>query len=165
MWAAQFLGFEKPNHWMTSGGLGTRGYGLPAAIGVQIAHPGSLVIDIAGEASSMMNMQEMSTTAQYRPPVKEFILNNEHLGMVRQWQELLHGDRYSHSYMASLPDFVKLAEAFGAVGLRAGEGRSAGRRHQGDDRGRSGGDRRHSRRQNGELLPDDPLGGRRTTRC
>ena len=119
MWAAQFYGFEKPNHWMTSGGLGTMGYGLPAAMGVQIAHPDALVIDIAGEASILMNIQEMSTIAQYRLPVKAFILNNEYMGMVRQWQELLHGGRYSESYMASLPDFVKLAESFGAVGLRA----------------------------------------------
>jgi acetolactate synthase-1/2/3 large subunit len=119
MWAAQFYGFEKPNRWLTSGGLGTMGYGLPAAMGVQIAHPDALVIDIAGEASIMMNIQEMSTISQYRLPVKVFILNNEYMGMVRQWQELLHGGRYSESYMASLPDFVKLAEAFGAVGLRA----------------------------------------------
>ena len=119
MWAAQHFGFEKPNRWMTSGGLGTMGYGLPAAMGVQIAHPGALVVDIAGEASIMMNIQEMSTIAQYRLPVKVFILNNEYMGMVRQWQELLHGGRYSHSYMDSLPDFVKLADAFGAVGLRA----------------------------------------------
>jgi len=119
MWAAQFLPFEKPNHWMTSGGLGTMGYGLPAALGVQIAHPDALVIDVAGEASVLMNIQEMSTVAQYRLPVKIFILNNEYMGMVRQWQELLHGGRYSESYMDSLPDFVKLAESFGAVGLRA----------------------------------------------
>ncbi|MFZ1415894.1 MAG: acetolactate synthase 3 large subunit [Defluviicoccus sp.] len=119
MWAAQFYGFEKPNRWMTSGGLGTMGYGLPSAMGVQLAHPDALVIDIAGEASIMMNIQEMSTINQYRLPVKVFILNNEYMGMVRQWQELLHGGRYSQSYMASLPDFVKLAEAFGAVGLRA----------------------------------------------
>jgi acetolactate synthase-1/2/3 large subunit len=119
MWAAQFYGFEKPNRWLTSGGLGTMGYGLPAAMGVQVAHPEALVVDIAGEASIMMNIQEMSTIAQFRLPVKVFILNNEYMGMVRQWQELLHGGRYSESYMASLPDFVKLAEAFGAVGLRA----------------------------------------------
>jgi acetolactate synthase-1/2/3 large subunit len=119
MWAAQFLGFEAPNRWMTSGGLGTMGYGLPAAMGVQLAHPGALVVDIAGEASIMMNIQELSTIMQYRLPVKVFILNNEYMGMVRQWQELLHGGRYSESYMASLPDFVKLAEAYGAVGLRA----------------------------------------------
>ncbi|MEQ8194231.1 MAG: acetolactate synthase 3 large subunit [Rhodospirillales bacterium] len=119
MWAAQYFRFEKPNHWMTSGGLGTMGYGLPAAMGAQVAHPDALVIDIAGEASILMNIQEMSTIAQYRLPVKAFILNNEYMGMVRQWQELLHGGRYSESYMESLPDFVKLAESFGAVGLRA----------------------------------------------
>jgi acetolactate synthase-1/2/3 large subunit len=119
MWAAQFLPFDKPNHWMTSGGLGTMGYGLPAAMGVQVANPGALVIDVAGEASTLMNIQELSTIVQYRLPVKVFILNNEYMGMVRQWQELQHGGRYSESYMESLPDFVKLAEAFGAVGLRA----------------------------------------------
>ncbi len=119
MWAAQFYRFEKPRHWMTSGGLGTMGYGLPAAVGVQIAHPKSLVIDIAGEASILMNIQEMSTIAQYRLPVKVFIVNNEYMGMVRQWQELIHGGRYSESYVSALPDFVKLAESFGAVGLRA----------------------------------------------
>jgi acetolactate synthase I/II/III large subunit len=118
MWAAQFYKFEEPNRWMTSGGLGTMGYGLPAAIGVQLAHPGKLVVDIAGEASILMNMQEMSTAVQYRLPVKVFILNNEYMGMVRQWQELLHGGRYSESYSASLPDFVKLAEAYGGVGIR-----------------------------------------------
>jgi acetolactate synthase-1/2/3 large subunit len=118
MWAAQFLKFEQPYHWMTSGGLGTMGYGLPAAVGVQVAHPEALVIDVAGEASILMNIQEMSTIAQYRLPVKAFILNNQYMGMVRQWQELLHGARYSESYTAALPDFVKLAEAFGAKGLR-----------------------------------------------
>ncbi len=118
MWAAQFFKFEEPHHWMTSGGLGTMGYGLPAAVGVQIAHPEALVIDIAGEASILMNIQEMSTVSQYRLPVKLFILNNQYMGMVRQWQELLHGGRYSESYTAALPDFVKLAEAFGAVGRR-----------------------------------------------
>ncbi len=119
MWAAQFFHFDEPNRWMTSGGLGTMGYGLPAAVGVQVAHPKSLVIDIAGDASVQMTMQEMSTAIQFDLPIKIFILNNEWMGMVRQWQELLHGQRYSHSYSASLPDFVKMAEAFGAVGLRA----------------------------------------------
>ncbi len=119
MWAAQFYGFEEPNRWMTSGGLGTMGYGLPAALGVQIAHPDALVIDIAGEASVQMTMQEMSTAVQYDLPMKIFIINNEYMGMVRQWQELLHGGRYSHSYSAALPDFVKMAEAFGAKGIRA----------------------------------------------
>jgi acetolactate synthase-1/2/3 large subunit len=118
MWAAQFFKLEEPNRWMTSGGLGTMGYGLPAAVGVQIAHPEALVIDIAGEASILMNIQELSTIAQYRLPVKVFILNNQYMGMVRQWQELLHGGRYSESYTAALPDFVKLAEAFGALGRR-----------------------------------------------
>lgn len=119
MWAAQFYKFEKPNRWMTSGGLGTMGYGLPAAIGAQLGHPGKLVVDIAGEASILMNIQEMSTAVQHRLPVKVFILNNQYMGMVRQWQELLHGGRYSESYSEALPDFVKLAESFGAVGLRA----------------------------------------------
>jgi acetolactate synthase-1/2/3 large subunit len=119
MWAAQYYKFEEPNRWMTSGGLGTMGYGFPAALGVQVAHPESLVIDIAGEASFMMNLQELSTVAQYRLPVKVFVVNNRWMGMVRQWQELLHGERYSESYMESLPDFVKLAEAFGLTGLRA----------------------------------------------
>ena len=119
MWAAQFYKLEEPNRWMTSGGLGTMGYGFPAAMGVQVAHPNSLVIDIAGESSFMMNIQELSTIAQYDLPVKVFVVNNQWMGMVRQWQELLHGERYSESYMESLPDFVKLAEAFGAVGLRA----------------------------------------------
>ena len=119
MWAAQFLRFDKPNHWMTSGGLGTMGYGLPAAMGVQVAHPDALVIDVAGEASILMNIQEMSTLAQYRLPVKVFILNNQYMGMVRQWQEFFHGGRYAESYMDSLPDFARLAESFGAVGLQA----------------------------------------------
>src|SRR4030088_1084097 len=118
MWAAQFYRFEEPNRWMTSGGLGTMGYGLPAAVGVQLAHPNSLVIDIAGEASVLMTMQEMSTAVQYRLPIKIFILNNQYMGMVRQWQELLHGGRYSESYSEALPDFVKLAEACHAVGIR-----------------------------------------------
>ncbi len=119
MWAAQHYKFDKPNRWMTSGGLGTMGYGLPAAIGVQVANPDKLVIDIAGEASVLMTMQEMSTAAQYKLPIKIFILNNEYMGMVRQWQELLHDKNYSESYTAALPDFVKLAEAYGCVGIRA----------------------------------------------
>mgnify|MGYP000350850569 FL=1 len=117
MWAAQYLGFEDPNRWMTSGGLGTMGYGTPASIGVQVAHPDALVINVAGEASWLMNMQEMGTAVQYRLPVKQFILNNERLGMVRQWQDLLHGERYSQSWSEALPDFVKLAEAFGCKGI------------------------------------------------
>ena len=119
MWAAQYYRFEDPHRWMTSGGLGTMGYGIPAAVGVQVAHPDALVIDIAGEASVLMTMQEISTAVQYRLPVKIFILNNEYMGMVRQWQELLHGGRYSSSYSEALPDFVKLAEAYGATGIRA----------------------------------------------
>ena len=118
MWAAQFYQFEEPNRWMTSGGLGTMGYGLPAAIGAQLAHPKSLVVDIAGDASILMNIQEMSTAIQYHLPVKVFILNNQYMGMVRQWQQLLHGNRYSESYTEALPDFVKLAEAYGGVGIR-----------------------------------------------
>ena len=164
MWAAQHFRFEQPNHWMTSGGLGTMGYGLPAAMGVQVAHPDALVIDIAGEASVLMNIQEMGTLAQYRLPVKVFILNNEYMGMVRQWQELLHGGRYSESYTAALPDFVKLAESFHAVGLRAKSVDEL------DDviremlASRSRGDRRHRGGPEGELLPDDPVAGPRTTR-
>ncbi|MAW85888.1 MAG: acetolactate synthase 3 large subunit [Phyllobacteriaceae bacterium] len=118
MWAAQFYGFEKPNRWMTSGGLGTMGYGLPAALGVQIAHPDALVIDIGGDASVQMTMQEISTAVQYEAPIKIFIMNNHYMGMVRQWQQLLHGNRLSHSYSEALPDFVKLAEAYGAHGIR-----------------------------------------------
>ncbi len=117
MWAAQYLGFNEPHRLMTSGGLGTMGYGFPASIGVQVAHPDALVINVAGDASWLMNMQELGTAAQYRLPVKQFILNNERLGMVRQWQELLHGERYSHSWSESQPDFAKLAEAFGAHGI------------------------------------------------
>ena len=119
MWAAQFYGFEEPNRWMTSGGLGTMGYGLPAALGVQIAHPDALVIDIAGDASVQMTIQEMSSAVQYEAPIKIFILNNQYMGMVRQWQQLLHGNRLSHSYTEAMPDFVKLAEAYGCLGLRA----------------------------------------------
>jgi acetolactate synthase-1/2/3 large subunit len=119
MWAAQYYKFNKPNRWMTSGGLGTMGFGLPAAIGVQIANPGKLVVDIAGEASVLMTMQEISTAVQYKLPIKIFILNNQYMGMVRQWQELLHEKNYSESYSAALPDFVKLAEAYGCVGIRA----------------------------------------------
>jgi acetolactate synthase-1/2/3 large subunit len=119
MWAAQFFGFEEPHRWMTSGGLGTMGYGLPAAVGVQVAHRDSLVIDIAGDASVQMTMQEMSTAVQYELPIKIFILNNQYMGMVRQWQQLLHGNRLSHTYSEALPDFVKLADAFGCVGIQA----------------------------------------------
>jgi acetolactate synthase-1/2/3 large subunit len=118
MWAAQFYGFEKPNRWMTSGGLGTMGYGLPAALGVQIAHPDALVIDIAGDASVQMTIQEMSSAVQHEAPIKIFILNNQYMGMVRQWQQLLHGNRLSHSYTEAMPDFVKLAEAYGGHGIR-----------------------------------------------
>jgi len=118
MWAAQFYGFEEPNRWLTSGGLGTMGYGLPAAIGAQVAHRDALCVDIAGDASILMNIQEMSTAVQFGLPVKVFILNNQYMGMVRQWQQLLHGNRLSHSYTDSLPDFVKLAEAYGGVGFR-----------------------------------------------
>ena len=118
MWAAQHFHFDKPNRWMTSGGLGTMGYGLPAALGVQIAHPDALVIDIAGDASVQMTMQEMSAAVQYEAPIKIFILNNQYMGMVRQWQQLLHGNRLSHSYTEAMPDFVKLAEAYGGHGIR-----------------------------------------------
>jgi len=121
MWAAQYLDFEAPGHWMTSGGLGTMGYGFPASMGVQMAHPDALVINVAGDASWLMNMQEMGTVAQYRIPVKQLILNNERLGMVRQWQQLLHGERYSQSWSESLPDFVKLAEAFGIKGIQVSD--------------------------------------------
>jgi len=118
MWAAQYLKFEDPNRWMTSGGLGTMGYGLPAAFGVQIAHPKSLVIDVAGDASIQMCIQEMSAALQYNAPIKIFILNNQYMGMVRQWQQLLHGNRLSNTYTEAMPDFVKLAEAYGGTGIR-----------------------------------------------
>ncbi len=121
MWAAQFLHFEEPNRWMTSGGLGTMGYGFPATMGIQLAHPDALVINVAGEASWLMNMQELGTVAQYRLPVKQFILNNERLGMVRQWQQLLHGERYSQSWSEALPDFVMLAQAFGIKGIQCSD--------------------------------------------
>ncbi len=128
MWAAQHFGFSAPNRWLTSGGLGTMGYGFPAAVGAQIAHPNRLVICIAGEASLQMNIQEMGTVSQYRLPVKIFILNNQWMGMVRQWQELTYESRYSNSYSDSLPDFVKLADAYGWTGLRIeGPGRAGGR--------------------------------------
>ena len=142
MWAAQFYQFQEPNRWMTSGGLGTMGYGLPAAVGVQMAHPKSLVIDIAGEASVLMTMQEISTAVQYRLPIKIFILNNQYMGMVRQWQELLHGGRYSESYSEALPDFVKLAEAYHAHRHPLRQARRSRRCDQGDDQGRQAGDLR-----------------------
>ena len=115
MWAAQYYKFSKPNRWITSGGLGTMGFGMPAAVGAQMANPDSLVIDIAGEASFLMNIQEIATAVQYKLPIKIFILNNEYMGMVRQWQELLHGSRYSESYVDALPDFKKLAESFNCL--------------------------------------------------
>ena len=157
MWAAQFYQFQEPNRWMTSGGLGTMGYGLPAAVGVQLAHPNSLVIDIAGEASVLMTMQEMSTAVQYDLPVKIFILNNQYMGMVRQWQELLHGGRYSHSYTEALPDFVKLAEAYHAHGIRCDASGRSRREDPRDDRRQEAGDVRLRGRSGGELLPDDPV--------
>ena len=158
MWAAQHFHFEQPNRWMTSGGLGTMGYGLPAAIGVQMAHPKSLVIDIAGEASILMNMQEMSTAIQYRLPVKVFILNNQYMGMVRQWQELLHGGRYSESYTDSLPDFVKLAEAYGAHGIRCSDPAELDEAIMEMIEIAQAGAVRLCRRSEGKLLPDDPVG-------
>ena len=157
MWAAQHFRFEQPNHWMTSGGLGTMGYGLPAAMGVQVAHPDALVIDIAGEASLLMNIQEMGTLAQYRLPVKAFVLNNQYMGMVRQWQELLHGGRYSESYSAALPDFVKLAELVPRQGAARHQRGPVGRRDPRDAGERHCGDRRHCRGPEGKLLPDDPV--------
>ena len=145
---------------MTSGGLGTMGYGLPAAVGVQLAHPGALVIDIAGEASVQMTMQEMSTAVQYDLPIKIFILNNRYMGMVRQWQELLHGGRYSHSYSEALPDFVKLAEAYHCHGIRCEHPGDLDARDPRDDRGEEARLVRLRGRSGGKLLPDDPVGPR-----
>ena len=159
MWAAQHFPFEQPLRWMTSGGLGTMGYGFPAAIGVQVAHPDATVVCISGDASWVMNMQEMSTAMQYRLPVKSFILNNSYMGMVRQWQDFFHGKRHAESYMDALPDFVKLAEAFGAVGLRANTIDELDDVIEAMLRVRQAGDRRHRRRAGRERLPDDP--GRR----
>ena len=158
MWAAQFYGFEQPNRWMTSGGLGTMGYGLPAAIGVQVAHPDSLVIDIAGDASVQMTMQEMSCAVQYNLPVKIFILNNQYMGMVRQWQQLLHGNRLSNSYTEAMPDFVKLAEAYGGVGIRCDKPADLDAAIQEMIDSPAAGDLRLPRRQSRQLLPDDPVG-------
>ena len=160
MWAAQFYPFQEPNRWMTSGGLGTMGYGLPAAVGVQLAHPNSLVVDIAGEASVLMTMQEMSTAVQYDLPIKIFILNNRYMGMVRQWQELLHGGRYSHSYTEALPDFVKLAEAYHAHGIRCEHPGELDEKIQRNDRGEEAGAVRLRGRSGGKLLPDDSVGPR-----
>ena len=158
MWAAQHYHFEKPNRWMTSGGLGTMGYGLPAALGVQIAHPDSLVIDIAGDASVQMTMQEMSCAVQYEAPIKIFILNNQYMGMVRQWQQLLHGNRLSHSYTEAMPDFVKLARSLWRARHTLREAGRSRRCDQGDDRGEEAGDLRLPRRRTRQLLPDDPVG-------
>ena len=157
MWAAQFFGFEEPNRWMTSGGLGTMGYGLPAALGVQIAHPDALVVDIAGDASVLMTIQEMSAAVQHNAPIKIFILNNQYMGMVRQWQQLLHGNRLSHSYTEALPDFVKLAEAYGCRRHAGGKAGRTGRRARRDDRQRQAGDLRLPGGQSRQLLPDDPV--------
>ncbi len=157
MWAAQFFHFEEPNRWMTSGGLGTMGYGLPAAVGVQVAHPKSLVIDIAGDASVQMTMQELSTAIQYDLPIKIFILNNQWMGMVRQWQELLHGERYSHSYSDSP---ARLREAGRGLRRAGPQGRPSGRARRQDprdDRPPRPGALRLPRRERRELLPDDPL--------
>ena len=157
MWAAQFFGFEEPHRWMTSGGLGTMGYGLPAALGVQVAHPDSLVIDIAGDASVQMTMQEMSTAVQYELPIKIFILNNQYMGMVRQWQQLLHGNRLSHSYSEALPDFVKLADAYRLRRHPGDQARRSRRRDQGDDQRQAPGAVRLPGGGAGKLLPDDSL--------
>ena len=165
MWAAQFFKFEEPNRWMTSGGLGTMGYGPARRYRVQTAHPDALVIDIAGEASLLMNIQEMSTAVQHRLPVKVFVINNQWMGMVRQWQELMHGGRYSESYTAALPDFVTMAEAFQWTGLRAARPSRRRRGDRRDDRYRRAGDRRHRGRSDRELLPDDSLGRGPQPRC
>ena len=158
MWAMQRFKFEEPNHWMTSGGLGTMGYGLPAAVGVQMAHPDALVIDIAGEASVQMTMQEMSTAVQYDLPIKIFILNNEYMGMVRQWQQLLHGGRYSHSYSEGAARFRQAGGSLWRGGLARGKTRRAGRQNRGDDRGEAPRAVRRARRSARELLSHDPVG-------
>jgi acetolactate synthase-1/2/3 large subunit len=158
MWAAQFFGFEEPNRWMTSGGLGTMGYGLPAALGVQVAHPDALVVDIAGDASVLMTIQEMSAAVQHKAPIKIFILNNQYMGMVRQWQQLLHGNRLSHSYTEALPDFVKLAEAYGGVGIRAEKPDELDDALDAMIACRCAGDLRLPCGQSRQLLPDDPVG-------
>ena len=158
MWAAQHFAFEEPNRWMTSGGLGTMGYGLPAAIGAQLAHPKSLVVDIAGEASILMNMQEMSTAVQYRLPVKIFILNNQYMGMVRQWQELLHGGRYSESYTDFAARLRQARRSLWRARDPLRRSRQARCGDHGDDRDAEAGHLRLPRRSEGELLPDDPVG-------
>ena len=160
MWAAQFYRFEEPNRWMTSGGLGTMGYGLPAAVGVQLAHPKSLVIDIAGEASVLMTMQEMSTAVQYRLPIKIFILNNQYMGMVRQWQELLHGGRYSESYIRGAAGFREAGRGLSRASASAARSRAISTTPSGDDRRRQAGAVRLRGRSDRELLPDDPVGTR-----
>ncbi len=160
MWAAQFYQFQEPNRWMTSGGLGTMGYGLPAAVGVQMAHPKSLVIDIAGEASVQMTMQELSTAVQYRLPIKVFILNNQYMGMVRQWQELLHGNRYSESYSEALAGFRQARRGDARAWHSLPEARRSRRGDQGNDRHRQAGDLRLHGRSEGKLLPDDPVRAR-----
>ena len=157
MWAAQHFHFEQPNRWMTSGGLGTMGYGLPAALGVQIAHPDALVIDIAGDASVQMTIQEMSCAVQYDAPIKIFILNNQYMGMVRQWQQLLHGNRLSHSYTEAMPDFVMLAQGLWRPRHTLREAGRSRRRDQGDDRRQEACHLRLPRRRARQLLPDDPV--------
>ena len=157
MWAAQHFHFEQPNRWMTSGGLGTMGYGLPAALGVQIAHPDALVIDIAGDASVQMTIQEMSCAVQYEAPIKIFILNNQYMGMVRQWQQLLHGNRLSHSYTEAMPDFVMLAQAYGGHGIRCEKPGDLDDAIKEMIDGEEAGDLRLPRRRARQLLPDDPV--------